>query len=67
MSRFNLYGGTKCTDCQYYRKSTRCPHMRCDHKDNIGEPWLGMTIYKKRPRDINYHNKCENFKEKSNE
>jgi hypothetical protein len=67
MSRFELYGGINCGDCEYYRKSTRCPHMRCDHEDNFDREWLGMRIYKDRPHNINWDNKCKKFKEKNNE
>ena len=64
MSRFDLYGGIKCSDCKYYRKSTLCDHWRCDHKNNNAGEFLGMRKYADHPHNINWNQRCKNFKEK---
>lgn len=63
MSRFDLYGGILCENCEYYRKSRLYPRMRCDHKDNTHDGRLG-TVYMRQPDDINWNHKCDKFKEK---
>jgi hypothetical protein len=61
MSRFDLYGGSKCEKCEYYRKSTRCPTYRCDLPENTYDGRIGV-VYMLNPDAKNWNHKCKNFK-----
>ena len=61
MSRFDIWGNKKCTDCKFFRKSSRCPADRCDCPDNLRSDWMG-TVYMKTPDARNWNHKCENYR-----
>lgn len=65
MSRFDTRGDNRCSDCEFFRKSDRCPADRCDYPDNLSSNWMG-TVYMKTPENQNIFNKCKWFKRRNN-
>jgi hypothetical protein len=66
MSRFELYGGKRCRDCEWYgpESEQRVPVSRCFHPDNWTTNMLHGQLFFKRPDAINWNLKCENYKPK---
>jgi hypothetical protein len=68
MSRFELYGGTRCTDCDWYGPECeqRVPQARCFHPDNWTTNMLHGQLFFERPANINWNKKCKWFKANEN-
>ncbi len=52
-----------CKQCEFYRKSDKCPVFRCDVPDNMYDGPYG-TCYLKAPASKNWNFKCKDYKEK---
>lgn len=68
MSRFELYGGNRCTKCINFvpAQDDMCETPRCNFGDNVGQCWYGK-MWKRRPDDINWDRRCKWFQPKENE
>jgi hypothetical protein len=66
MSRFELYGGIRCNECEWYgpEPEQKVPCARCFHPSNWHTQHFMGQVFFNRPDAINWNHKCENFKPK---